>query len=79
MSGRNIDVGEDRLHRADRHAGSAVDTLIGVDDQPVGQDVEALDRTDVDAVGEAAADARFGHDMGHGGPPGRLDEGLERA
>src|SRR5690606_2108536 len=62
----NVDLREDRVDRAGRHAGPAVDALLGVDVELVLGLVDALDGTDVDARGVLGADARLGDDVSHG-------------
>ena len=64
---------EDRLDRARRHAGAAVDALVGIDVQHlrglecrfVLAGMDAIDRTDVHARGIFGADARLGNNVGH--------------
>jgi hypothetical protein len=46
-------------------ADAAVDALVRVDDQHVLADVEAVHRTDLDAVHVLALDAVLGDDVGH--------------
>src|SRR5512139_1918633 len=57
---RKVVVHEDRVHRADRLAGAAVDAVLGVDDQEVRSAVEAVDGANLDAVGIPAPDAGLG-------------------
>ena len=56
----------DRLDRAGRLARAAVDALVRVDEEHVVVAVEAVHRTDLDAVGEAAVLAVLGDDVRHG-------------
>src|SRR4029079_1362853 len=63
----HVVLGEDRLHRALRHAQRAVDAFVGIDHQEVGPFPEAVDGADVDAIGIFAANAALGDDVGHGG------------
>src|SRR5262249_9395763 len=46
---RRLILDENRLHRADRLAGAAVDALIGMDEELVGALVDAVDRADLNA------------------------------
>jgi hypothetical protein len=67
---------ENRFHRARRHAGSAIDALIGVDIEHAGLSepgfvlarVDAIDRTDIDASGILGPNARFTDDIRHETP-----------
>src|SRR5258708_6744113 len=56
---------EDRLNRAFRHAGLAVDAVVRVDVQHLLALVEALHRADRDTVGVLAAVTGLGDDEGH--------------
>src|SRR5688572_5407322 len=58
-------IGEDGFGRAFRLAHAAVDALVRIDDEHVLAFVEAVDRTDLDAIHIFAADARVGDDVGH--------------
>src|SRR5690606_3354354 len=60
-----IGIGLDRLGRAFRLAHAAVDALVGVDDEHVLALVEAIDRTDLDAVHILALDAIVRDNIGH--------------
>src|SRR5438309_10775447 len=68
--GRQRLLGEDRVHRAFRLAGPAVDALVGIDEElPVGAFVvvDAVDRADRDARDVEHVDARLGDHVGHWG------------
>jgi len=64
---------ENRLHRAGRHTGSAIDALIGVNVEHLGRRkpgfvlarVDAIDRTDIDTSRILGPNARFTDDIGH--------------
>src|SRR5439155_7381817 len=56
---------EDRLDRALRLAGAAVDALLWVDHEHPARLVDAVDGTDVDARLVFDVDARLGDDVGH--------------
>ena len=56
---------EDRLDRALRDAGLAVDALVRVDVEHLGPFVEAIDRADDHAVGVLAVEAGLGDDVSH--------------
>src|SRR5262245_62917655 len=62
---RGLVLGEDRLDRADRLAGAAVDALLGVDVQHLVTLVNAVNRADLHAGLVLHADARLGNDVGH--------------
>src|SRR5206468_5649563 len=67
---RHVVLVEDRLDRADRLAGAAVDALVRVDvEHPVAL-VDAVDRAFLDAGLVLDVDARLGDDVGHRVPPG---------
>ena len=63
----------DRLHRAGRHAGAAVDAFVGVDVEHLGRierglvfaRMDAVHRADVDAGGIFRFNARVGDDEWH--------------
>ena len=55
----------DRFDRTFRLAHSAVDTLVGVDDEHILAFIEAVDGTDLDAICVFALDALFIDDVGH--------------
>ena len=57
--------GFDCVHRAFGLANPAVDALVRMDDEHVLAFVEAVDRADLDAVGELALDAVLVDDVGH--------------
>src|SRR5689334_3866058 len=61
----DIVLGVDRLDRAFGDAKRAIDALVRIDDQEVGAFAEAIDRADIDTVGILAANAAFGHHVGH--------------
>ena len=70
--GRQRLLGEDRVHRAFRLAGAAVDALVRVDEQLAIDAfvvVDAVDRADGDARDVEHVDARLGDHVGHSGPP----------
>ena len=52
-----LGVGLDRIHRAFRFTDAAVDAFFGMDDEHVLAFIEAVDRTDFDAIHELALDA----------------------
>src|SRR5262245_58404762 len=60
-----LGIGLDRIHRAFRLAHATVDALVGVNDEHVFAFVEAVDRTDLHAIGELTLDAVFIDDVGH--------------
>src|SRR5690606_33793127 len=62
----------DSIDRTFRLADAAIDALAGVDHQHVLARVEAVHWADLHAIGVLAGDARFGDDIGHGGPHFRL-------
>jgi len=55
----------DGVDRAFRLADPAVDALVGMNDEHVLALVEAVHRTDFDAIGVFALDANFSDDVGH--------------
>ncbi|CAG9241758.1 hypothetical protein PCAR4_110013 [Paraburkholderia caribensis] len=57
----------DGVHRAFRNAHRAVDAFIRVDREEVGTFAKAVHRAHIDAVGIAALDAAFGHNVSHSG------------
>src|SRR5581483_7295254 len=59
---------KDRLHRALRLTGAAVDALLGIDDEHPGRLVDAVDGADVDARLVLDVDARLGDDVRHARP-----------
>ena len=70
--GRQRLLGEDRVDRALRLAGAAVDALVRVDEQLAIHAlvvVDAVDRADGDARDVEHVDARLGDHVGHSGPP----------
>src|SRR5262249_12714153 len=54
-----------RIHRAFRLANATVDTLVRVNDEHVFAFVEAVDRTNLYAIGELTLDAVLIDDVGH--------------
>src|SRR5713226_1688245 len=70
--GRRLVLGEDRLHRAHRLAGAAVDALIRVDVEHLRPLVDAVDRADLDTGLVLDADARLRDDVRHGDLPSLL-------
>ena len=54
----------DRIRRAFRFANTAIDAFVGMNDQHVLAFVEAVYRTDLDAIGVFAFDAVFSDDVG---------------
>src|SRR5262249_22958442 len=66
---------EDRVHRAFRLAGAAVDALVRVDEELAIRAfvvVDAVDRTDGDARQVEHIDAWLGDDVGHSGSSSRV-------
>ena len=61
-----LGIGDDGLDRALGLADAAVDTFFGMDDEEVLAFIEAVHRTDFDAVHVFASDAGVGDDVGHG-------------
>jgi hypothetical protein len=61
----NVVVGEDGLGGTLRDAQRAIDALIRIDDQKVRAFVEAIHRTNFDAIGVFTLDAVISHDVGH--------------
>src|SRR5579863_6970778 len=61
----DVFLGVDRVHRAFGDADGTVDALIGIDREEVGTFAKAIHRADVDAIGVAAFDAAFGHNVSH--------------
>src|SRR5712664_1113260 len=66
---RRLVFGEDRLHRAHRLAGPAVDTLVGVDEELIRPLVDAVHRADLDAGLVLDVDARLDDHVCHGDLP----------
>ena len=62
---RDIAVRKDRFCRALRHANAAVDTLVGMNDEHILADIEAVDGADLDAIHVLAFDAVVGDDVRH--------------
>ena len=65
LIGGDVVLCKNRFDRAFRDAQGAIDTLIRVDDEHIGPLAETIDRTNVDAVGIFALDARFSDDVSH--------------
>src|SRR2546425_7660615 len=66
---RRLVLGEDRLHRAHGLAGSAVDALVGVDEELVRPLVDAINWADLDAGLVLDVDARLDDHVRHGDLP----------
>ncbi|GGA35162.1 hypothetical protein GCM10011499_00560 [Pelagibacterium lentulum] len=64
-------IGLDGFGGAFRLANAAIDAFVRMDDEHVFAFVEAVDRTDLNAVGIFAFDAIISNDVGHGIGPGR--------
>src|SRR5689334_23177482 len=60
-----LGIGQNGLDRAFRLADAAIDTLVGMNDQHIGADIEAVDRAYLDAIHVFALDAGFSHHVGH--------------
>ena len=60
---------QDGVDRALGDADRAVDALVGVDRQEIRALAEAINRAYIHAVGIAAANAGFGHNVGHNNSP----------
>ena len=71
-------LGEDRLDRALRLAGAAVDALLGVDDENAAGLVNAVDGAHVDARTILDVDARLGDDVRHGGLLYRCEKAVDQ-
>jgi hypothetical protein len=65
LVGGYIFFGEDGIGGAFGNADGAVDALVGINDQKVGSFAKAINRTNVDTVGEFAFNTVFGHDVRH--------------
>ena len=59
--------GVDGFDRAFGNTDSAIDAFLGINNQKIRAGMEAVDWTDVDAIGVAAAYTGFSDDMGHRG------------
>ena len=68
LIGRYIFFGEDRIDRAFGHADRAIDTFIRIDRQEIRAFAKAIHRAHINAVGVTAANAGFGHNVGHNSP-----------
>ena len=62
---RNVCVRIDGVHRANFHAGHAINAVVGMNHHLGIHLVEARDRTDFYAVSEFASITFLGHNMGH--------------
>ena len=69
---RQVVLVEDRLDRAHRLAGAAVDALVGVDVEHPPALVDAVDRALLDAGLVEQIHTRLGNHVGHCAPPSRL-------
>ena len=65
---RRVFFGLDRIDRAFSHANGAVDAFIRVDCEEIRALAETIYRAYIDAVRVTAADAGFGHNVGHNSP-----------
>src|SRR5262249_54003038 len=63
--GTGLRIRDDRVDRAFRLAYPTIDTFVRVDDKHVLAFVEAIDGADLHAIHVFAADACFGHHIGH--------------
>lgn len=72
--GARIAIGHDSFSRAFGFANAAIDTFIGIDDQHILTRIEAIDRTNLDAIHIFAANTSFGDDIRH-----RLTPGFEKS
>src|ERR671932_1815601 len=64
-------LGVDRLDRALRLTGTAIDALFGVDQELIPTVVDAVHRTHLNAALVLRADAGLGYDVGHCGSSSR--------
>ncbi len=62
---RNVAISEDGFGRTLGHANAAVDALVGMNDEHILADIEAVDGTHLDAIHVFAFDAVVGDDVGH--------------
>jgi hypothetical protein len=62
---REVVLVEDRLDRALRNTGLAVDALIRMDIEHLCPFIEAIDRADNDTIGVLAVEARLGDNVSH--------------
>jgi hypothetical protein len=62
---RYIAFGEDRFHRAFRHAGIAIDTSLRINHQHVVVEMKGLDRAGDGTVGITTVNAGVSDDVGH--------------
>lgn len=69
LTGRDVIFMVDSFFWAFRDANGAIDTLIGVDNQEVRADSEAVDRADGHTGRIGAVDARFTNDVSQGDSP----------
>src|SRR3546814_7909356 len=66
---RNVFFGKNGIGGAFWHTDCTIAAFVWVDDQKVGAFTEAINRTDIDTVGEFAFNTVFGDHMGHFGTP----------
>jgi hypothetical protein len=62
---RHFVIRENRIYRAFGHAGTAIDTLIGMYIILIRTLVDAIDRANIDASRVLNVNARLGNDIGH--------------
>ena len=65
LLGFGLGVRQNRLRRAFRFADSAIDALVGMNDEHVLAFIKTVHRTDFDAIGVLTLDAGFGDNIGH--------------
>ncbi|SIT40109.1 hypothetical protein BN2475_250001 [Paraburkholderia ribeironis] len=75
---RHVFFGIDGIHRALGYAHRAVDAFVGVDREEVGTFAKAVHRAHIDAVGIAALDAAFGHNVSHSGSSCMRNQGRRK-
>jgi len=63
----DIFFGIDCIDRAFGNANGAIDALVRIDREEVGTFAEAIHRAHVHAIGIAALNAAFGHNVSHSG------------
>jgi hypothetical protein len=68
LVGRNVFFGINGIDRALGDAYGAIDALVRVDCKKIRSFAEAINRAYIDAVRVTAADAGFGHYVGHNSP-----------
>jgi hypothetical protein len=64
-AGGDVATREDGLGRASRNANAAIDAFVGVNDEHVLADIEAVDGAHFDAIHVLAFDAVVRDDVGH--------------